>query len=246
MKTPRVDVSKIRRQQIVEASVAIIVERGLQNLSLSEIEKRAGMSRGQLTYYFPAKEDILLAVFDHLLQLMHRRVQAGQESPPSCPFAGESGWDRLRHFLTVILLHPPEMPGFQSLHYTFLSQIGHRDDFRARLADLYEAWRDHMAKDLAEELARPRGKAVSSRTVATFVQALLHGLSMQRAADPNSYDRQEMLDLCLDVLGTYMRAPDSGPSARNGAPRRRLARKSPPREREQGEEGQPTRGTFGE
>jgi AcrR family transcriptional regulator len=232
MKTPRVDVSKIRREQIVEAAVAIIVERGLQHLSLSEIEKRAAMSRGQLTYYFPAKEDILLAVFDHLLQLMHRRFQAGQETPPSCPFAGESGWDRLRHFLTAILLHPPEMPGFQSLHYTFLSQIGHRDDFRARLADLYEAWRDHMARDVAEGRARPRGKTVSSRTVATFVQALLHGLAVQRAADPNSYDRQEMLALCLDLLGTYLHAPDSGPCAANGTLRRRPARKSPHRKGE--------------
>ncbi len=67
MKSPRVDVGRIRREQIVEAAVAIIAEQGIQNLSLSEIEKRAGMSRGQLTYYFPSKEDILLAVFDRPL-----------------------------------------------------------------------------------------------------------------------------------------------------------------------------------
>ncbi len=54
MKTPRIDIGTIRRQQIVEAAVAIIAEQGLQNLSLSQIEKKAGMSRGQLTYYFPS------------------------------------------------------------------------------------------------------------------------------------------------------------------------------------------------
>ena len=61
MKSPRVDVGKIRRQQVIEAAVAVIAEKGLPRLSLSAIEKRAGMSRGQLTYYFRAKEDILMA-----------------------------------------------------------------------------------------------------------------------------------------------------------------------------------------
>jgi AcrR family transcriptional regulator len=231
MKTGRVDVGKVRREQIVEAAVAIIVEQGLHNLSLSEIESRANMSRGQLTYYFPAKEDILLAVFDHLLQLMHHNVRAGQDGPSSCPFAGKTGWDRLSHFLTVMVLHPPTLPGFQPLQYTFLSQIGYRDDFRARLADLYESWRDHVARDVADDLARRRASAVSPRTVATFVQALLHGLAIQRDADPNSYDRQEMLDLCLGLLGNYLHP--STPPATNGSrghnPRpKRTNKKMPP------------------
>src|SRR5438477_2359388 len=72
MKSPRVDIGTIRRQQIVDAAIAVIAEQGIQHLSLSEIEKKVGMSRGQLTYYFKAKEDILLAVFDRLLVLMYK------------------------------------------------------------------------------------------------------------------------------------------------------------------------------
>jgi hypothetical protein len=40
--------------------------------------------------------------------------------------------------------------------------------------------------------------------MSTMVQALLHGLSMQAVADPAAFNRQEMLELCLDVLGTYL------------------------------------------
>ena len=54
--------------------VAVIAEQGLHNLSLSEIENKAGMKRGQLTYYFRHKEDILLAVFDRVIQLMYQRL----------------------------------------------------------------------------------------------------------------------------------------------------------------------------
>ena len=69
-------IAPLRREEIIEAAIAVITEQGLQNLSLSEIEKRADMSRGQLTYYFPTKEDILLAVFDRLVFLVHQGIGA--------------------------------------------------------------------------------------------------------------------------------------------------------------------------
>jgi AcrR family transcriptional regulator len=85
MNQPRIDISFIRKEQIVDAAVCVISQQGLQNFSLSEIEKKARMSRGQLTYYFPAKEDILLAVFDRFLFLMQLdfQVQDKKTGKPS-------------------------------------------------------------------------------------------------------------------------------------------------------------------
>jgi AcrR family transcriptional regulator len=206
MTHPRGDIGKRRREQIVEAAVAIITEEGLDHLSLSAIEQKAGMTRGQLTYYFPAKEEILLAAFDRFLDLMRRRARGPDGQTPPCAM-GSTGWQRLRQFLTFFLLTPPEMPEFHALQYTFLSQISHREDFRRRLASLYDEWRTHMANDIAADLAAREAPKVSPRALATFVQALLHGLAMQRAADAGAYDRQEMLDLCLSVLGNVLGAP---------------------------------------
>jgi AcrR family transcriptional regulator len=201
MRHAQVDLTRLRREQIVEAAVAIITEQGLQNLSLSEIENRAGMSRGQLTYYYPTKEDILLAVFDRLLLLTYQRI--GQPQGQDC--AEASGWDWVCHLLERLLSQAPANTQFGCLQYTFLSQIGHREDFRQRLATLYEEWRSHMSQGLASDLAERRpARQVSPRALATLVQALLHGLAMQRAADPNAFDNEEMLDLCLDLLGTYL------------------------------------------
>src|SRR5438067_1791718 len=98
MKSQRIDIASIRREQIVEAAVEVITEQGLQNLSLSEIEKKAGMSRGQLTYYFPAKEDILLAVFDRLVLLIHERV--GHPDGQSC--AEIKAWDWVEHLFNKL------------------------------------------------------------------------------------------------------------------------------------------------
>ncbi len=203
MKQPRKGIASIRREQIVGAAVAVIAEQGQQNLSLSEIEKKAGMSRGQLTYYFKAKEDILVAVFDRLIQLM--RAQHEQ----SGPCRQDLPWlEKFRLGLSMVMEQPPAHPEFHALQYTFLSQISHRADYRQRLVDLYEQWRQIVAGDLVRELEkRPSVRKVAPRTVATLVQAIMHGLAMQTAADPESFDPQEMIHLCLDMLGTYLWIP---------------------------------------
>src|SRR5438046_1386800 len=160
MKNARIDVGAIRREQIVEAAVSVITEKGLQNLSLSEIENKAGMSRGQLTYYFPTKEAILLAVFDRVLQLMQERVGA----PDGCEVGG---WEWVRHLLTKLLGGPSVSPVFPVLQYTFLAQIGQREDFRRRLADVYEEWRTNLSRGLAADAAQRRtGRVASPRAVA--------------------------------------------------------------------------------
>jgi len=214
---PAPDLAGLRRRQVVEAAVAVIAERGVQGLSLSAVERRAGMSRGQLTYYFPAKEDILLAVFDRLLTLTYERIgpPAGR---PSMDQAG--AWEIIRHLLATVPEQPAASPEFHCLQYTFLSQIGHRADFRERLAQLYEEWRSRMAAGLAQEFAaKPAIRPVSPRALATLVQALLHGLALQHAADPQSFRTEELLHLCVDMLGTYLWGNAATTNGKNHAPK---------------------------
>jgi AcrR family transcriptional regulator len=216
----RIDIRSIRREQIVDAAVAVIAEQGLPNLSLSEIEKKTGMRRGHLMYYFKSKEEILVAVFDRTTRMMKQRAEAGEGPVKDC-LALPAGWDRMSRILGWLLLMPPASD-FHALQYTFLSQIGHREDYRERLAALYGEWRSHMARDAEAELAHRPGPHPSPRTVASLVQAILHGLAVQRAADPDAFDPQEMHDLVQSLLADYFRPPE--PPANEDGPGRRSRR----------------------
>jgi AcrR family transcriptional regulator len=201
MHNGRISIAELRRSEIVAAAVAVINEQGIQNLSLSEIEKKIGMSRGQLTYYFKTKEDILLAVFDRLIFLMCE--QHGDQSEH--PFANLAWLDLVEHLLHMILEHPPAHPEFHALQYTFLSQIGHREDFRGKLAGLYEEWRSNMIDGIRRDTRkRPARRKVSPRALATLVQAILHGLAMQKAAEPDALNNRDIVRLCLDMLRSYL------------------------------------------
>ncbi len=209
MRNGRVDVGSTRREQVVEAAVAVIAERGIQKLSLSAIEKRTGMARGHLTYYFRTKEDILLAVFDHTVETMRRRVGV-----PECDEFERSGWAGAQHLLRMLLLGPLD-PVFGPLMHTFLAQLSHREDFRQRIAGLYEEWRSNMTRALEMDLANvAEPPPFPPRALATLIQAVLHGMVVQRAADPDAFDREQVLELCLDVLGPYFRLRPAKPRGR--------------------------------
>ena len=204
MKTSRINIGTIRRGQIVDAAVAVIAEQGLQNLSLSEIEKKVGMSRGQLTYYFKAKEDILVAVFDRLVQMMcDRHEKAPLDGGP--PVEERNWLDVVAMVLRVVMQQPPAIPEFHALQHTFLAQISHREDFRRRLAELYCYWRGRLVEHYRRDVgAMPAGRSINPAALALVVQAMFHGLAMQTAADPAGFDAEEVVELCLDMLGTYV------------------------------------------
>ena len=207
--------ASIRREQIVEAAVGIIVHEGIHKLSLSRIEEQAGMSRGQLTYYFKTKEDILLAVFDRTLRIMCEQHGA---AVPDAPSDAPPIWERLRWLFQTLLGPSPPNPEFPSLQYTFLAQMGHREDFRQRLASLYDHWRQSLAADWEKtpQRERPEAQGVSPRVLASFVQALLHGLTTQLAADPEAFDREEMLEFCFRMLAPFFAPAAPKARKRNG------------------------------
>lgn len=190
------EVALVRREQILDAAEAIITGHGIQKLSLGQIEDRAGMSRGQLTYYFPTKESILLAVHDRMLRRMIRDAMAA-DGPK--PMTGKA-WEFVQHALGKHLgadWPPPGGKELFSLLFTFLAQMGHRDDYRARLAQWYRQWRGFIAADVAGSVTEP---PVSPQVVAALMQALFHGLDVQLMMDPDAFDRQEMFAACVKLL----------------------------------------------
>ncbi|GAA2211728.1 hypothetical protein GCM10009850_071880 [Nonomuraea monospora] len=64
-----------RRNQIADAVLAIVAERGLAAVSLSEVAARAGISPGRVQHYFPAKRQLIEAAFERGNALSSARVR---------------------------------------------------------------------------------------------------------------------------------------------------------------------------
>ena len=195
-------VARRRRDDIVAAATDIIATEGIHRLSLGRIESRLGMSRGQLTYYFPTKESILLAVFDRMLMRMIEEMMAdAARSGFGPPGSGQGGscYERAKFGLTRMLNRPDgEKAELFSLVHTFQAQIRHRPDFRAKLAAANANWRSHIVADI-EAIDSVPGRIPASAK-ASVIMALFQGLGDQLAVDPAALDRPAVLEACLEVL----------------------------------------------
>lgn len=192
-----------RRLQIVTAAEIIISEKGLQHLSLAEIEKKAGMSRGQLTYYFPTKEEILLAVFDRCVESIHRRIAIPLETVSK---NGIKGWSLVREVIRAAINELITEEPFYFLEYTFLAQVGSRPDFGKRLCLLYAEWRDRMSIDM-----QPDFPSDEMGNLMIIIQAFLHGLAIQRLVDPENINAKSSGNLFLKILDQFVTSQRNNP-----------------------------------
>jgi len=200
-------IARQRRDEIVSAATEIIASVGLHKLSLKRIEKQCRMSRGQLTYYFRSKEDILLAVFDRMLVGMIREaIATAERSGVARPGEG-AVLDRVRHgFVRMTDGRGADQTELHALVHTFMAQVRHREDYRKKLAAANAGWRQHLAADIAAS-AGPTPPPVPPAVTASIIMALFQGLGGQLAVDPDAFDRQSVTDACLRIL-----SPLLGPS----------------------------------
>ena len=82
-----------KREAIVHAAAVLINEVGVQATTLAEVARAIGLNATSVTYYFPRKEQLVVAVYDETLTLMERMArEALEQAEPAA---------RLRHFIAA-------------------------------------------------------------------------------------------------------------------------------------------------
>ena len=64
MKTPE----RSTRERILDTALALLKELGYDKLTQPQVAKAAGITQGHLTYYFPTRSNLLLALAEHSLR----------------------------------------------------------------------------------------------------------------------------------------------------------------------------------
>ncbi|WP_372863593.1 transcriptional regulator BetI [Pseudoalteromonas sp.] len=64
---PKVGVEPVRRQQLIDATIESVAQKGLQATTINSISKNAGMSSGIISHYFGGKQGLIEATVRYLL-----------------------------------------------------------------------------------------------------------------------------------------------------------------------------------
>lgn len=63
-----------KRQQILDSAVAVFAEKGFYNAKVTDIAHKAGVAHGTVYLYFQTKEDILIQIFEELVNYIFTEV----------------------------------------------------------------------------------------------------------------------------------------------------------------------------
>ncbi len=148
------------RETIIEAALKLLRRQGFASLSQPRIAAEAGVRQGHLTYYFPARADLLLAVADRscdiLLAPLHERARRGE-------LTAEEIADRLGAAATD--------RGMARIFHTLVSMSEEDESLKRQMRTL----QDDSVRDL-RDLFGGAGLALT-RDDALLLHALMYGAS---------------------------------------------------------------------
>ena len=180
---------QVRRAQLVGYAVEVLAELGYAGASLGEIARRAGVSKGVITYYFAKKEELL----EQLVADVYTRASAAIDARVA---AEDTALGRLLGYLEAnldfIAAHPRDIRAAAEVVVN-LRRPGEALRFGAGSDDPIV---DHLADLLRSGQRAGDFRAFDPTSVALMLRAAIDTASVRLVADPNfpvSTYRDELL-----------------------------------------------------
>jgi AcrR family transcriptional regulator len=186
-----------RRDALVRAGYADILEKGIQGMTLDSVVARAGSSKGGALHYFPTKEDLLSGVLEWLLNQLDHALD-------EVLHAQNSARGKLVAELEV-LFHSAEVNRKLYLVFFDFVSLGTRQErFRSLLGKFFEACQRRDAAIVELGIREQQFRRVNPRDAAATIRALVDGYCLQWLLGPEDVPIEAYRDRCRAVLGTYL------------------------------------------
>ena len=168
-----------RIEAILDAAAEVLISQGYKKLTLRQIALRAGMTVGNLTYYYHNKEALLKDLLDNILHTyldeIDRIVKASGDSPED-------------HFVAIVEyfiedLHTRRTTKF----FPELWALANHEDYAAELMETMYAAQRQALFDLIQAV-NPNLDEQQTSHLALFVSSSIEGMTMFIGAGKKQQD----------------------------------------------------------
>ena len=161
-----------RRLSLLKAAFREVSEKGFSEVTLDDIARRAGVSKGITLYYFDSKEELFRELFGWLIDSIHARMReaVAQEADPVA---------KVRALVALIFPSPSKNRAFFRAFVDFCGLAARRESFREVNERFYAGCRE-IDGSIVEEGMRQGVFLVRDRQDAgSTMRAIFDGLMMQ-------------------------------------------------------------------
>ena len=133
-------------RQMFEEAIKLIIERGPNKTTLTDIGIMAGYSRGLATYRYGTKDNFFSALIHHLNHLWREELDKSIKDTRGITTVKEA-ITALQNFLHS---HPDHL---RAMHILYYDSIDHHSEMTQKLAEIHSAQRKQATQWMEEEIA---------------------------------------------------------------------------------------------
>ena len=200
---PMREMSIERRDQVLRAMAACVVEEGIQGASLRKVAKRANATTGMITHYYRSKDELIneaqRAVGRQLTELMEKS-------------GAKIGLDRLEAAFQLRFMEQQdvEVPPW-SFFIEYWAGANRSEELRRNHVDAARRNRNRIEEDIRHEIERGGIRPdVDPELMADVIQVVYFGLGLLATLDPEGLPPERVL--------TIFRAAIAGILTESGGP----------------------------
>ncbi len=185
------------RRKILEIAGELFSTEGFFNVRISEIAKRAGMSSGNIYWYFPSKEDLLKAILADLFDNLAAILEEASQYPGS-------GLEKIKH-LIELELNFMQASGKNFLVY--MSILGHGgpkyiQELGFDTVQIGFGYHQRMSAIFTQAMQEGSIPLQDPNSLTAFFFSFFNGLLITYGKDMMGIPRERIVEAVLRMMGS--------------------------------------------
>ena len=188
-------VQEYRVQSIQEAAMRVISRKGMNDATMADIAKEAGIAKGTIYLYFRDRDELVEKTFETAIAQLHARVEQAMA-------AGSSFEEKLRGYITAKLTFFQDHRDFFRLFLSRRMPEGNPQQQRRqkRNCQTYRTRIEWMAEELRTAIDRGEIRRADPFRLALLLVEGSTAIVMERLTEDAPPAQEEDVKLIVDVL----------------------------------------------
>jgi AcrR family transcriptional regulator len=175
----------VRREQLIEATIEVVAERGLSRITLSEIAARAGVAHGLVNFHFRTKDTLLSETLHYLAEEYRQNWTSALGALPHDDPASQ-----LQALIEADFAAPVFTPARLAAWCAFWGEAQSRPMYQAQCGSNDRAYFD-MLERICARLIKAGGYALKPRRAARVLRVTMEGTWLDLITMTDPYSSEE-------------------------------------------------------
>lgn len=191
--------SKEVTDKILEAALEIVAQNKISGTRMHLIAKEAGVVQSNVHYYYPTKDDLMIALLD---RIQERFTEKRMSSVDLEEKSFEENLQGLFHEKKDDIYNHKKI---DYLQFDFWVQGTANPEIREKFVDAFNIWRNNITEVLNQMPGYPECKSEQCPMLPYLLVSIMMGASMQYLIDEGKFNLDDYFDAAENMILNFVK-----------------------------------------